>query len=212
MAPPSGPPTAPPAEPLMAPPSGPPTAPPAEPLMAPPSGPPTASPANPPEVNPNVIPMDALMVIGSEPVVEEIETQVIERVDSLSSIETITPTIPMYDEDAPKVSPGEFFGTDEAPAEVYGSISEKERVQHQQVIETRSSFVIGGSQPNVEEDAEPAPEEVEPVPEEVEPVPEKTQPKADYGAWDDAWKEPEPEPKPDRVVKSTDSLNVELEW
>ena len=171
-------------------------------------------PANPPEVNPNVIPMDALMVIGSEPVVEEIETQVIERVDSLSSIETITPTIPMYDEDAPKVSPGEFFGTDEAPAEVYGSISEKERVQHQQVVESRTSFVIGGTQPSVEENTEPEPEpapEVESVSEEVE-QPEITQPKADYGAWDDAWKEPEPEPKPDRVVKSTDSLNVELEW
>jgi hypothetical protein len=172
----------------------------------------SSEPETPPEVNPNVIPMDALMAIGSEPVVEEIETQVIEKIDSLSSIETETSAIPMYDEDAPKVSPGEFFGADEAPAEVYGSITEKERVQHQQVVETRSSFVIGGTQPNVEENAEPV-SEVEPVSEEVEqPEPEKTQPKADYDAWDDAWKEPEPEPKPDRVVKSTDSLNVELEW
>jgi hypothetical protein len=174
--------------------------------------PPAESPETPPVINPNVIPMDALMAIGSEPVVEEIKTQVIEEVTSLSSIELETSAIPMYDEDAPKVSPGEFFGSDEAPAEIYGSITEKERVQHQQVVETRSSFVIGGTQPSVEEDAEPEPE-VEPVSEEGElPEPEKTQPKADYGAWDDAWEEPEPEPKPDRVVKSTDSLDVELEW
>jgi hypothetical protein len=171
-----------------------------------------SEPETPPEVNPNTIPMDALMAIGSEPVVEEIETQVIGEVDSLSSIETETSAVPMYDEDAPKVSPGEFFGADEVPAEIYGSIAEKERVQHQQVVETRTSFVIGGTQRSVEENVEPE-TEVEPVSEEVEqPEPEKTQPKADYDAWDDAWKEPEPEPKPDRVVKSTDSLNVELEW
>jgi hypothetical protein len=178
--------------------------------MAPPSIPPET----PLEVNPNVIPMDSLMAIGSEPVIEGIGTQVIEKVDSLSSIETETSAIPMYDENAPKVSPGEFFGTDDSPTKVYDSITEKERVQHKQVVETRTSFVIGGTQPSVEENNEPKPEpEVEPMPEEVEqPEPEKTQPKADYDAWDDAWKEPEPETKPDRVVKSTDSLNVELEW
>jgi hypothetical protein len=172
--------------------------------VAPPSEPPEA----PLEVNPNVIPMNALMAIGSEPIVEEIEPQIIEEVTSLSSIETEISAIPMYDEDASKVSPGKFFGADEAPAGIYGSITEKERVQHHQVIETRNSFVIGGTQPSVKEYAE-----VEPVSEEVEqPEPEKAQPKADYDAWDDAWKEPKPKPKPDRVVKSTDSLNVELEW
>jgi hypothetical protein len=165
-------------------------------------------------INPNVIPMDSLISIGSEPVVEEVETQVIEKVGSLSSIETKTSSIPMYDEDAPKVSPGEFFGNDDAPAEAYGSITERERVLHKQVVETRTSFVVGGNQQSVEENIEPKPEvEVEPVPEEIkQPEPEKAQPKADYDAWDDAWKEPEPETKPDRVVKSTDSLNVELEW
>jgi hypothetical protein len=187
--------------------------------MMPPLAQPAAIPPSelPPEVNPNVIPMDALMAIGGEPVViEKTENQLIEAVASLSSIETEASAIPMYDEDAPKVSPGEFFGADEAPAEVYTSITEKERVQHQQVVETRTSFVIGGTQPSVKEDAAPesGPEpEFEPVSEEIEQSDsEKAQPKADYDAWDDAWKEPEPEPKPDRVVKSTDSLDVELEW
>ena len=129
---------------------------------------------------------------------------------SLSALEVDSKLEPMFDEDAPKVTPGEFFGAEEEEAAVYGTITEKERVTHQQVVETRSSFVVGATMPKSEEPEEEVVEEVaEPEP---EPEPVKVQPKADYEAWDDAWKEPEPEPKPDRVVKSTDSLNVELEW
>tara|TARA_B100000131_G_C18003533_1_gene567477 strand:+ start:143 stop:619 length:477 start_codon:yes stop_codon:yes gene_type:complete len=158
--------------------------------------------------------MDALMAIApateeEEEPQPEIKAEEVQH-PSLSALEVDSKLEPMFDEDAPKVTPGEFFGTEEEEAAVYETITEKERVTHQQVVETRSSFVVGATMPKSEEPEEEVVEEVaEPEP---EPEPEKVQPKADYEAWDDAWKEPEPEPKPDRVVKSTDSLNVELEW
>ena len=139
----------------------------------------------------------------------EIEVEEVQH-PSLSTLEVDSKLKPMFDEDAPKVAPGEFFGEEEGEAAVYETITEKERITHQQVVESRSSFVVGATMPKSEEPEEEVEEEAaEPEP---EPQPVMVQPKADYEAWDDAWKEPEPESKPDRVIKSTDSLNVELEW
>ena len=195
---------------------------PSGPPESPPMGPPSAPPAGPP--SPNVVPMDALMALA--PAVSE-EPEAIEAAPqpeiepdevsqpSLSTLENESNLQPMFDPDSPKVSPGEFFGADEEETAVYGTITEKERITHQQVAETRSTFVVGSTMPKSEEPEDSEPEIVEEqmdVVAEPEPEPVKHQPKADYDAWDDAWKEPDPEPKPDRVVKSTDSLNVELEW
>ena len=163
--------------------------------------------------------MDALLAIApieefDEPEVEE--DAPMDDHPSLASLEVESKVELLYDADAPKVTPGEFFGDEEEEAKVVGTITETERINHQQVVETRTSFTIPGqkAQEETEEAVEESVEEIsEPEPEaEPEPEPVKVQPKADYDAWDDAWKEPEPEPKPDRVVKSTDSLNVELEW
>ena len=166
--------------------------------------------------------MDALLAIApleeiKEPEEDEDDAPADDH-PSLTALEVESKVEPLYDADAPKVTPGEFFGEEEKEAKVVGSITETERVVYQQVAETRTSFTIPGQKKqeeadeSEEESEEETPEpEPEPEPEEeTEPV--KVQPKADYDAWDDAWKEPEPEPKPDRVVKSTDSLNVELEW
>ena len=167
--------------------------------------------------------MDALLAIAplediKEPEMEVEEVAPVDDHPSLAALEVESKVEPLFDADAPKVTPGEFFGDEEKEAKMVGSITETERIEHQQVVETRTSFTIPG-QKNQEETEEAGEETVEEVSEsepesdakpESEPV--KVQPKADYDAWDDAWKEPEPEPKPDRVVKSTDSLNVELEW
>jgi len=167
--------------------------------------------------------MDALLAIAPIEEMEESESEEAEASPafggpSLAALEVESKIQPLYDTDTPKVTPGEFFGDEEEEAKVVGSITETERIEHQQVVETRTSFTIPGQKKQeeteeVEEETEEETPELEPVPESAdEPEPAKVQPKADYDAWDDAWKEPEPEPKPDRVVKSTDSLNVELEW